>query len=118
MLWRGFITWSILTNIGKVCYDTGMSTINISLPTAQVDFVDSLVMRFGFANRSEFIRSLLRLVSHKPVLVEQAATFPFVVPQERSVNKILAGFSKTKKYSAAFLRDLEAGLKQSDYFKA
>jgi len=75
-------------------------------------------MRFGFANRSEFIRSLLRLVSHQPVLIEQAATFPFVVPKERSVNKIIAGFSKTKKYSAAFLRDLEAGLKQSDYFKA
>ncbi len=94
-----------------------MSTINISLPAAQVSLVDSLVNRFGFANRSEFIRSLLRFVSYEPAVIEQATAFPFVATRERSAKKILAGFAKTKKYSAAFMKDLAEGLAQSDYFK-
>ncbi|MEK7111021.1 MAG: ribbon-helix-helix domain-containing protein, partial [Patescibacteria group bacterium] len=66
-----------------------MSTINISLPYEQVSFVDKLVADYGFANRSEFVRSLLRLITHKPELVETASTFPFITPQERSVKKIM-----------------------------
>lgn len=94
-----------------------MSTINISLPYEQVSFVDKLVADYGFANRSEFIRSLLRLITHKPELVETASTFPFITPQERSVKKIIDGFHKTKKYSPAFIKDLQIGLSESNYFK-
>ena len=94
-----------------------MSTINISLPYEQVSFVDKLVADYGFANRSEFVRSLLRLITHKPELVETASTFPFITPQERSVKKIMGDFRKTKKYSPAFLKDLETGLAESSYFK-
>lgn len=47
-----------------------------------------LVSKYGFANRSEFIRSIIRLVVYKPDLVEEAATFPFVVPKEQSAKKI------------------------------
>ena len=93
-----------------------MSTINISLPYEQVSFVDKLVADYGFANRSEFVRSLLRLITHKPELVETASTFPFITPQERSV-KNHGRFSKNQKYSPAFLKDLETGLAESSYFK-
>lgn len=93
-----------------------MSTINISLPQEQVRLIDRLVEHHGFANRSEFIRSIVRLITHRPEIVDTAATFPFVAPQSRSVNSIVADFSKTKKYSKSFLRDLKEGLASSDYF--
>lgn len=93
-----------------------MSTINISLPKEQISFVDKLVASYGFANRSEFVRSLLRLIRHQPRLLTDVATTPFVTPKEKSVKKILADFRKTKKYSTAFLRDLEEGLKENTYF--
>jgi len=93
-----------------------MSTINISLPGEQVSLIDKLVSVYGFANRSEFMRSLLRLITHKPELIETAATFPFVAPKEKSIKKILADFKRTKKYSPVFLKDLEKGLESSDFF--
>lgn len=94
-----------------------MSTVNISLPAKQVNLIDKLVEVYGFANRSEFVRSLIRLISSRPELVLKAATFPFVIPKEKSIKKIMIGFAKTKKYSNNFLRDLEEGLKASSYFK-
>ena len=94
-----------------------MSTINISLPQEQVGLIDKLVSSYGFANRSEFIRSLLRLVHFKPGLIQEAAMFPFVSPKEQSLEKIIADFKKTKKYSPGFIKDLKEGLKSSNYFK-
>ncbi|MBU1110765.1 ribbon-helix-helix domain-containing protein [Patescibacteria group bacterium] len=93
-----------------------MSSVSISLPTKQLTSVDKLVEEYGFANRSEFLRSALRLMLYNPTLVERAATFPFVAPQEYSVKKIMADFKKTKKYPSRFLKDLEEGLKESDFF--
>ena len=94
-----------------------MSTINISLPQEQVGLIDKLVSSYGFANRSEFIRSLLRLVHFKPRLIQEAAIFPFASPKEQSLEKIIADFKKTKKYSPDFIKDLEKGLQSSNYFK-
>ncbi len=95
-----------------------MSSINISLPSEQVTFIDKLVAQYGFANRSEFIRSIVRLLRHKPDILEKTAVFPFEsTPPNQSIKDIMADFGKTKKYSPAFLKDLEEGLKKSDYFK-
>jgi len=94
-----------------------MSTINISLPKEQVSLIDKLVSNYGFANRSEFIRSLLRLIHFEPELIGKAATFPFVFPKEKSVDKIVTDFEKTKKYSSDFIRDLREGLETSEYFE-
>ncbi|MCR4277161.1 MAG: ribbon-helix-helix domain-containing protein [Candidatus Roizmanbacteria bacterium] len=93
-----------------------MSTVNISLPEKQANYIDMLVVKYGFANRSEFIRSIIRLVVYKPDLVEEAATFPFVVPKEQSAKKIIDAFSKNNRYSKEFLKDLKEGLGESDYF--
>ena len=93
-----------------------MSTINISLPAEQVSFIDSLVGQYGFANRSEFIRSLVRLIKQQPTIVPHAAVFPFETPKTTSVSTIMTDFRKSKKYSAAFLKDLNEGLSQSSYF--
>jgi len=94
-----------------------MSTINISLPKEQVNLIDQLVKKFSFANRSEFIRAIIRLIMHKQEIVSEAATFPFIPPKTKSKKEIITAFKKTKRYSRKFLRDLEEGLKASDYFK-
>lgn len=94
-----------------------MSTINISLPVDQVHFIDKAASQYGFANRSEFIRSLIRLIKFQPTIIPQASAFPFVAPVTNSASKIMADFKKTKKYSPAFLKDLKEGLAESAYFK-
>jgi len=93
-----------------------MSTINISLPEKQVNLVDKMMVAYGFANRSEFIRAVLRFLFLKPEVLEEAALFPFISPKEKSRKKIIAGFKKSGKYSSAFLKDLKEGLAESDYF--
>lgn len=95
-----------------------MSTINISLPSEQVSLIDDFVKKFGFANRSEFVRSVIRVLVRKPEIIETASTFPFIAPKNKSVKTIIKAFGKTKKYSPVFLKDLEEGLKESDYFQA
>lgn len=93
-----------------------MSTMNISLPSQQVTIVDRFVTQYGFANRSEFIRSLVRLVTREPKIMSDAATYPFVAPVSTSRTTILHNLAKTKKYSKALLADLEAGMAESSYF--
>jgi len=94
-----------------------MSTVSLSLPTQQINLIDRLAQTYGFSNRSEFIRALLRFLLREPTIVKQATTYPFVSPKEKSVKKILADFKRTKKYSPAFLKDLKDGLELSNYFK-
>jgi len=93
-----------------------MTTVNLSMSQEQVRLIDSFVATHGFTNRSEFIRSILRLLKIHPQIIGDAATFPFEAPKERSTKKIIADFRKTKKYSGVFLKDLETGLKESTYF--
>lgn len=93
-----------------------MSTINISLPSEQVNLIDNFVKKFGFANRSEFVRSVIRVLIKRPEIVETASTYPFGSPKTKSVKEIVTAFKKNKKYSQLFIKDLEEGLKNSDYF--
>lgn len=94
-----------------------MRTINISLPNQQATLIDQMVSRYGFASRSEFIRSLIRLLTYRPEILAESTIFPFSPPQDKSIKKIIADFKKTKKYSPEFLKDLETGLKISSYFQ-
>lgn len=93
-----------------------MTTVNLSVSKEQVQLIDSFVSDHGFTNRSEFFRSILRLLKIRPQILGEAATFPFAVPKIRSTKKIISDFRKTKKYSSAFLKDLETGLNESTYF--
>jgi len=108
---------SILTKIGKACYNIYMKTINVSLTTEQFDFVDSTTAKLGFANRSEFVRAILRLIVRKPEVLEESGEIIFQSPPTKSRKKIINSFRATKKYSDAFLKDLDDGLKDSSYFK-
>ena len=93
-----------------------MQTMNISLTKDQVEVVDQLITVHGYANRSEFFRSLLRLVKRQPRIIDQIDELIFAPPDTKSRQKILADFRTSKKYSLAFLRDLKTGLEESNYF--
>lgn len=93
-----------------------MSTMNISIPQQQSVSIDNLIAKYGFANRSEFFRSLLRLVIHNEAIIEQASVFPFVEPKSMSASEVMSAFKKTGDYSKGFLEDLEEGLAQSTSF--
>lgn len=94
-----------------------MATMNISILNEQTEFVDTIVNKHGFANRSEFFRSIIRLLKANPQLIHDAATVPFVQPAQKSVKAIMKDFKKQQKYSQEFLNDLETGLRESNYFK-
>lgn len=93
-----------------------MSTMNISLPADQISFIDSLVVDLGYANRSELMRSILRLIKREPKVLDQAQVFPLKPPNTRSGDVIMQDFRATKLYSKAFLKDLEEGVNDSGYF--
>jgi antitoxin ParD1/3/4 len=52
-----------LPNFAKFCqrrYNSGMSTMNISLPDSLKDFVDEQVNEGGYGTSSEYVRELIR----------------------------------------------------------
>lgn len=94
-----------------------MTTVNISITNDQADFIDQILAKYNFGNRSELFRSLLRLVQYQPELISRMATFPFQIPSTQSRSKVLESFKESKLYSPEFLKDLEGGLNDSQYFK-
>jgi Arc/MetJ-type ribon-helix-helix transcriptional regulator len=94
-----------------------MKTINISVTTEQYGKIESLVKEKGYANRSEFFRSLIRTVVKKPEVISESDEFTLESPPTRSIKKIMKGFRDTQKYSDKFLQDLEDGMRDSQYFK-
>ena len=93
-----------------------MSTVNISLPAEHISFVNRLVREHGFSNRSEFFRTILRLLKKQPEILNHASLYPFVPPKSRSRSEVILSLKKTGKYSKEFLKDIEEGLKDSSYF--
>ncbi len=92
--------------------------MNISLPEKQIEEVDLMVEKYGYANRSEFIRSALRFVLNNKQSAKQAVDFPFVVTNPNSdPTDIVEDFKNSGRYSQGFLEDLAEGLKGSKYFR-
>jgi hypothetical protein len=94
-----------------------MTTVNISITNDQADFINQISAKYKFGNRSELFRSLLRLVQYQPELISRMATFPFQIPSTQSRSNVLKNFKDAGLYSPEFLKDLENGLKDSQYFK-
>jgi len=93
-----------------------MTTVNISITDQQNEFINQITSEFGFDNRSEFFRNLIRLIQFKPDLISQVSTFPFQSPPTRSRSQALSSLKETGKYSSEFLKDIEKGLKNSRFF--
>jgi hypothetical protein len=95
-----------------------MAMMNVSLPEKQIQDVDSMVERYGYANRSEFVRSALRFVLKNKVVSDEMADFPFLVANPfDEPDEVVRDFRETGKYSEVFLKDLEEGLKKSKSLK-
>jgi len=92
--------------------------MNVSVSPDDISFADRLVNKYNFVSRSELIRHIFRVLRHKPQVLADVPPVPFIsAPKGQSIREIIADFRKTGKYSQAFLKSLEAGLKTSDYFK-
>ena len=95
-----------------------MAMMNVSLPEKQIQDVDSMVERYGYANRSEFVRSALRFVLKNKTVSDEMIDFPFLVASSfDEPDEVVRDFRETGKYSEAFLKDLESGLKKSKSLK-
>ena len=94
-----------------------MNTITISLTRDQVSWVDNFVPKLGFANRSEFLRSVIRFLTTRKDLLAAVRTTPFITPVGQKKSEILEDFQKSEKYSPEFIKDLEKGLSRSSYFQ-
>lgn len=95
-----------------------MDTMNISLTRDQVKFVNQMTQTLDFANRSEFFRALLRLVSRKPTLLTAPDELVLEPPATKSRSEIIKMLKATKKYSPQFIKSVNRGLKESGYFTA
>lgn len=94
-----------------------MTTVNLSLTNDQLKWIDESAGKLGFANRSEFVRNIIRFISQRSDLLASAYSYPFISPSTSKKSEIISAFKKTGKYSSDFLSDLESGLSRSDYFK-
>ncbi len=93
-----------------------MTTVNISLTSDQLTWINKKAEDLGFANRSEFVRNVLRFLAKRDDLLADVSDYPFVSPKTRSKTKVVKEFANTGKYSKEFLKDLEEGLSRSNYF--
>ena len=94
-----------------------MTTVNISLTDVQLNWMNDLTNKLGFASRSEFFRSIIRFLSKREELLEEVESFPFVQPGVKNKDEVLKDFKNSGKYSKEFLTDLKKGLARSDYFE-
>lgn len=90
--------------------------MNISLPADQISFIDDLVIQLGYANRSELMRSIVRLIKKEPKVLEPLSSLTFNPPSTKNGDEIMTSFRATGLYSEEFLKDLEDGINNSDYF--
>jgi Arc/MetJ-type ribon-helix-helix transcriptional regulator len=90
-----------------------MKTINISVTGEQYSAIDNLVKEKGYANRSEFFRSLLRFAISKPQILADTEEFKIEAFKKRPLAEIEKGFRDTGLYSEEFIADLIDGLKDS-----
>ena len=90
-----------------------MKTINISVTTEQYSEIENLVKIKGYANRSEFFRSILRSVLRKPELLADTESLNLEPFKKRPLEKIEKGFRDTSLYSEEFIKDVIDGLRNS-----
>lgn len=85
-----------------------MRTINISITEEQGRFIDQLVGKFGFANRSELFRTIIRRIKVSPNLVEEPKAVQLTPSAIKRYNKIIADIESGKEpvYEAKDVKNL------------
>jgi len=94
-----------------------MKTLNINLTSDQAKLVDKTSKQFGFANRSEFMRAVLRYVfQYSPAIIGNLDSAVFEEPPVKDITRITTELAKSGKYNPKFITSIEKGLKKSRYF--
>ena len=86
-----------------------MNTITISLPAQIAKKVDLEAQKKGFATRSEFIRSLLRMYFSGELKLES------FIP--RPLEEVRDGLKKSGKYNEKFIDRVVRGLETSSFYE-
>jgi len=89
-----------------------MRTINISVTEEQRNFVDQMVDKLGFANRSELFRTVIRIVKANPKVIEEPKVVQLSPKAIKRYNKIIDDIEsgKVKTYKAKNVKDLMSHL--------
>lgn len=88
-----------------------MYTVNISLPKSLYQKVSQLIKEEGYASRSEFFRTLIRIYT---TLKGERETLLEFTP--RPISEIKSQLKKTGKYSKKFINSLISGLEKSSVY--
>lgn len=93
-----------------------MQTINISLPRNLSLIVNKIIEREGYASKSEFFRTLLRL--YLQLTRTETKTFlPFFVPfKKQPLSKVKRQLEKTGLYKKDFIESVISGLSKSSLY--
>ena len=85
-----------------------MQTLNISVTDDQKKFVDKLVQKEGFANRSELFRRLIRFVKANPISIEEANAVQLSPKAIKRYNKMSEEIEsgKVKTFTAKTTKEL------------
>ncbi|HBH46247.1 MAG: hypothetical protein A2445_04665 [Candidatus Jacksonbacteria bacterium RIFOXYC2_FULL_44_29] len=92
-----------------------MQTLNISLTKEQYTVINELVDKWGFANRSEFFRALIRALIQPS---ELSQPLKFQRPPIKNPKKIMQAFKDSRVYNKKFLTSLEKGLSRSTHISS
>ena len=94
-----------------------MKNVNINLTAQQAKQVDESAETYGFANRSEFFRAILRYIFlHSPHILTELDAVTFEQPPVHDSAFMIAELAKSGKYNKAFIASVAKGLKKSEYF--
>lgn len=88
-----------------------MYTINISLPKSLYQRVGQLIKDEGYASRSEFFRTLIRI--YTALRGERLELLEFI---PRPLSEMKNELRKTKKYNQEFINNIISGLKRSSIY--
>ena len=98
-----------------------MQTINVSLPKKMSASVEKAIHKEGYASKSEFFRTLIRLYFYfkEDTLSETSNKKElFFLPfKKKPISKIKQDFRKTGKYSEKFIQSVISGLKKSSVYE-
>lgn len=91
-----------------------METVNISLPKNLSSKVEAIITQEGYASKSEFFRTLIRLYLQ---LTATASTTPFLLPfKKRPLSQIETELKNTGFYKKEFVDSVVTGLTKSSLY--
>jgi len=89
-----------------------LQTINISLPQNLASKIEKTIQKEGYASRSEFFRTLIRL--YFLLGQEKATLLPY---QKISLSKVQKDL-KRENYNQKFINSIVSGLKKSSVYQS